>query len=188
MKMNRTTLVRIIAVVLVVAAVAVIWYVKNTSRKTTETAKMDDTPAASLPSEIPATSSDLLITTPLDLAALRASELPVLIDFGADTCIPCKAMAPVLEELNRTLQGKAIIRFVDVWKYKELSAGIPLQVIPTQILFDSTGKPFVPNASMNIEFIQYSDKTTNEHVFTVHEGGLTKDDMLTLLSAMGMKK
>ena len=96
-------------------------------------------------------------------------------------------MAPVLDELNRTLQGKAIIRFVDVWKYRDLAEGVPIQVIPTQVLFDSKGKPFTPPESMQIEFNQYSLKDTNEHVFTTHEGGLDKTQMLSILTAMGLK-
>ena len=132
-------------------------------------------------------SGTLLITNPIDFDALRSSGLPVLIDFGADSCIPCKEMAPVLAELNKSLEGRAIIRFVDVWKYRDLAEGIPLQVIPTQVLFDSKGKPFTPPDSLKIEFNMYSVRDTNEHVFTAHEGGLDKAQMLALLTAMGMK-
>ncbi|OLN32939.1 Thioredoxin [Desulfosporosinus metallidurans] len=39
-----------------------------------------------------------------------------MIDFGADSCVPCKEMAPVLKKLNTEMQGKAIVKFVDVWK------------------------------------------------------------------------
>ena len=132
-------------------------------------------------------SGDLHITTPIDFSALRSSGLPVIIDFGADSCIPCKEMAPVLADLNISLKEKAIIRFVDVWKYRDLAAGVPLQVIPTQVFFDSSGKPFSPPESLAIEFIMYSLKDTNEHVFTTHEGGLDKPQMLAILAAMGMK-
>lgn len=130
---------------------------------------------------------DLLITTPIDFTALRASGLPVIIDFGADSCVPCKEMAPVLEELNETLKGKAIIRFVDVWKYRDLAEGIPLQVIPTQVLFDAQGRPFTPSDALQIEFNMYKLKDTNEHVFTTHEGGLDKSQMLAILKEMGLK-
>lgn len=149
-----------------------------------------EVPAAEVPSEtpaVPAGSDNLLITTPIDFDALRSSGLPVIIDFGADSCEPCKAMAPVLAELHQSLQGKAIIKFVDVWKYRDLAKGVPLQVIPTQVLFDAKGKPFSPPESLQIEFNMYSMKDTNEHVFTTHEGGLDKPQMLAILNAMGMK-
>ena len=67
-----------------------------------------------------------------------------MIDFGADSCIPCKEMAPVLKELNEELRGKVIIKFVDVWKYQSLAEGYPISVIPTQVFFDKDGKPYTP--------------------------------------------
>lgn len=139
------------------------------------------------PPNPPKDTGDLLITTPFDFATFRASGLPVIIDFGADSCVPCKEMAPVLQELNETLKGKAIIRFVDVWKYRDLAEGVPLQVIPTQVLFDSQGKPFTPSEALQMDFNMYSLKDSGEHVFTTHEGGLTKDQMLAILKEMGMK-
>ena len=139
------------------------------------------------PPNPPKDTGDLLITAPFDFATFRASGLPVLIDFGADSCVPCKEMAPVLEELNRTLKGKAIIRFVDVWKYRDLANGVPLQVIPTQVLFDAQGKPFTPSEKLQMDFNLYSMKDSGEHAFTTHEGGLTKDQILAILKEMGMK-
>ncbi len=129
----------------------------------------------------------LNITEPFDIKALQSSGLPVIIDYGADSCVPCREMAPLLAELHKSLRGRAIIRFVDVWKYKDLAKDIPLQVIPTQLLIDSNGKPFSPPESMKNEFNLFKLKETNEHVFTTHEGGLDKDQMLAILDAMGMK-
>jgi thioredoxin 1 len=127
------------------------------------------------------------ITKPFDLEGYKASGLPVIIDFGADSCIPCKEMAPVLADLHGSLKGKAIIRFVDVWKYRDLSQGYPIQVIPTQVFFDAAGKPFTPPESLGIPVNMYSTRDADEHVFTTHEGGLTKDQLLSILRAMGMK-
>lgn len=130
----------------------------------------------------------LALTKELDLATIRSYGVPVVIDFGADSCIPCKQMAPVLVALHDELKGKAIVRFVDVWKYRELAEGIPLQVIPTQVFFDADGKPFTPPESLGIPVNMYSNKNTNEHVFTTHEGGLTKEQLLAIIDAMGAKK
>ncbi|OHD21904.1 MAG: thiol reductase thioredoxin [Spirochaetes bacterium GWB1_59_5] len=131
--------------------------------------------------------SDLLITAPLDFKTLLSSGLPVIIDFGADSCIPCKEMAPVLVDLNASLKGKAIIHFIDVWKYHDLAEGIPIQVIPTQIFFDAKGKPFTPLEKAPVPFNMYSAKDTGEHVFTTHEGGLDKAQLLAILKDMGMR-
>ncbi len=145
-------------------------------------------PASARAAEDVSTKDDLHVTSPIDFDQMRAAGVPVIIDFGADSCQPCKEMAPVLAELHKSLKGKAIIRFVDVWKYKNLAEGVPLRVIPTQVFFDSEGKPFKPPASLGIEFILYRRKDTNEHVFTAHEGGLNRAQMLEILNAMGMKK
>ena len=182
-----------VVVIVIVLAVGVFLLKKSQSAAPPTTLAAAEAPAAEVPSEapavstVPAGSDNLLITTPIDFDALRSSGLPVIIDFGADSCEPCKAMAPVLAELHQSLQGKAIIKFVDVWKYRDLAEGVPLQVIPTQVLFDAKGKPFSPPESLQIEFNLYSMKDTNEHVFTTHEGGLDKPQMLAILAAMGMK-
>jgi thioredoxin 1 len=190
--MSKMVLVRIIAAVLVILALGAIWFVKTGSRKTEIPATIETVtaaPSAIASGESPATDTgDLLITTKMDLPLFRSSGLPVVIDFGSKSCIPCKEMAPVLEELNKSLKGKAIIRFVDVWKYRDLASDIPLQVIPTQLFFDASGKPYTPDEALRLPFIQYNAKTTGEHVFTMHEGGLTKEQLQSILVSLGMKQ
>ena len=51
-------------------------------------------------------------------------DLPVkgvvtMIDLGADKCIPCKMMAPIMAKLEKAYEGKAAIVFIDVWKHNE---------------------------------------------------------------------
>jgi thioredoxin 1 len=65
---------------------------------------------------------------------------PTVADFGARSCIPCKKMAPILEELNRELSGKANVLFNDVWKDNTLARSYRIQMIPTQIFFDAKGR------------------------------------------------
>lgn len=72
--------------------------------------------------------------------AALASGRPTLADFGARSCIPCKKMAPILEELNRDLNGKANVLFNDVWKDDSLAKAYRVQMIPTQIFFNAKGK------------------------------------------------
>ena len=67
-----------------------------------------------------------------------------MIDFGANSCIPCKEMAPILKTLNAEMQGKAIIKFVDVWKNTDAANDFPVQVIPTQVLIAADGTPYAP--------------------------------------------
>ncbi len=69
-----------------------------------------------------------------------SGKLPRLVDLGADKCIPCKAMAPILEELKREYAGKFEVQFIDVWKNPDAGKEYEIQMIPTQIFFDAEGK------------------------------------------------
>ena len=170
-KKRKSALIKVMIIVLIVAAIAGVYLVKNGSQNV-ETV---DEAAFSLDA-----------TEDFDLDEILSYGLPVMIDFGSDSCIPCQQMAPVLEELNEQLQGKAIIKFVDVWENADAAADMPIRVIPTQFFFDKDGKPYVPSGSTD-GFLLCQDKTTEEHLFTVHEGGLEKDEILAVLEEMGMQ-
>lgn len=171
---KKTKAVKIIVPILFICVIAGIWFVKNNNKDT---------------SSVNGDNSDfgLHVTEEINLEQLKSYGLPIIIDFGADSCIPCKEMAPVLKELNAELQGKAIIKFVDVWKYQHLAQGYPINLIPTQIFIDSTGKPFNPKDAVAMKMQLYKSRETEEHVFTAHEGGITKEEILSALKEMGMK-
>jgi thioredoxin 1/putative thioredoxin len=63
------------------------------------------------------------------------SELPVLVDFMAGWCAPCKTMAPEVEALARELDGKAKVVKVDVDKSKAMAAQLRIQSVPTVMVF-----------------------------------------------------
>ncbi len=63
-----------------------------------------------------------------------------MVDLGADSCIPCKIMAPIITKLEKAYRGKAAIVFIDVWKDKEPAKSFGIRAIPTQIFFDKGGK------------------------------------------------
>jgi len=67
-------------------------------------------------------------------------KLPRLIDLGADKCVPCKMMAPILEQLKEEYKGVFEVIFIDVWKDPQPGKRYKIRVIPTQIFFDSSGK------------------------------------------------
>jgi len=67
------------------------------------------------------------------------ADLPRLLDLGADKCIPCKLMAPILEELKAEYAGTFTVEFIDVWKKSGASAEYGIKVIPTQIFFAADG-------------------------------------------------
>ncbi|WP_010251838.1 thioredoxin family protein [Acetivibrio cellulolyticus] len=173
---------KIIIPVLIICAIAGIWIVKDKKYKS----GLEGTDKSS---KVITDSTDfeLHVTEQIDLEKLKSYRLPIVIDFGSDSCIPCKEMAPVLNELNAELRGKAIIRFVDVWKYQQFADGYPISVIPTQIFIDANGKPYNPKDPQAMQMRMYSSKDNGEHVFTAHEGGMTKDQMLSVLKEMGLE-
>ena len=69
----------------------------------------------------------------------RSNELPRLLDLGADKCVPCKMMAPILEELKETYAGTMQVDFIDVWKDPAAAKPYGIRVIPTQIFFAHDG-------------------------------------------------
>ena len=68
-----------------------------------------------------------------------ASGLPRLLDLGAGKCIPCKMMAPVLDELAEQYSDVFEVEFVDVWRNPEEAKKYGVETIPTQIFFDASG-------------------------------------------------
>lgn len=174
---NKKLIIRIIVPVLILVALTVIWVVKTHPTPTT----IDNNLVTAENKE-----DFVLETATVDLETLTAYGLPIIFDFGSDSCIPCKEMAPVLQTMNVEMQGKAIIKFVDVWKHKQAADGFPIQVIPTQIFIKADGTPYVPSDGMDVEFTMYSYKETGEHAFTVHQGGLTEDQMRAILADMGV--
>lgn len=89
------------------------------------------------------------------IAATEQTALPRLVDLGADKCIPCKMMAPILEELRVQYAGRFEVVFIDVWKDPPKAKEYGITVIPTQILIDPAGKELMR-----------------------HEGFFAKDDIL----------
>ncbi len=63
-----------------------------------------------------------------------------MVDIGAKKCIPCKMMAPIMEELEKEYHGKAAIVFIDVWENPSAGGEFGIRVIPTQIFYDASGK------------------------------------------------
>jgi cytochrome c biogenesis protein CcdA/thiol-disulfide isomerase/thioredoxin len=64
---------------------------------------------------------------------------PVIADFGAGICLPCKKMIPVLEQLKKELKGRAEVVLVDTIERSHLARKYRIFTIPTQIFFDSSG-------------------------------------------------
>jgi thioredoxin 1 len=90
--------------------------------------------------------------------------LPRLVDVGADKCIPCKAMAPILAELRAEYAGRMHVDFIDVWKNPGAGEPYNIYAIPTQIFYDGHGKEL-----------------------TRHEGFISKRDILATWKRCGIE-
>lgn len=66
--------------------------------------------------------------------------LPKLIDLGTRTCVPCKAMLVVLDELDRTYAGQLAIEFINVQEQPRLAEQWGVEIIPTQVFVSSDGR------------------------------------------------
>jgi thioredoxin 1 len=93
------------------------------------------------------------------------SGLPRLVDLGSTTCIPCKKMAPILEELKVEFRGRVDVEFIDVTKNAQAADEYQINVIPTQVFFDKDGKEvfrhegFYPKADTLAQFEKMGIKT-----------------------------
>ncbi|MFO0582814.1 MAG: thioredoxin family protein [Anaeromyxobacter sp.] len=75
-----------------------------------------------------------------DTAAAAGRPVPRLVDLGAGKCIPCKAMAPILEELRAEYAGRLEVTFVDVWVNPDAGQPYGIRMIPTQIFLGADGR------------------------------------------------
>ncbi|MHC4214464.1 MAG: organomercurial lyase [Planctomycetota bacterium] len=98
-----------------------------------------------------------------DSGKSQSKALPRLVDLGSDKCIPCKMMAPILEELKNEYAGRMEVEFIDVFKNREMSGKYGIRVIPTQVFIDSSGKELFR-----------------------HEGFYSKEDMLSKWKELGV--
>ncbi len=102
------------------------------------------------------------------LPSAAPGEVPVpglvtMVDLGAKSCIPCKMMAPILVELEEEYRGRAAIRFIDVWENPAAGGPFGINLIPTQIFYDASGKEVLR-----------------------HEGYMEKKDIVAVLQKLGV--
>ena len=79
------------------------------------------------------------------LPAGDSGQIPVegmvtMVDLGADRCVPCKMMAPIIAKVQKDYEDRAAIIFLDVWKDPGLGKKFGIRAIPTQIFYDKEGK------------------------------------------------
>ncbi len=100
---------------------------------------------------------------PLGAGTMPQAARPRLLDLGATKCIPCKMMAPILEELKEEYAGRMDVEFIDVWQDRDAADRYGIESIPTQIFFDASGKELYR-----------------------HQGFIAKDDILKKWQELGV--
>ena len=66
---------------------------------------------------------------------IQEAEVPVLVDFYADWCGPCKVMAPAVDEIAATYQGRALVAKLDTDRAQRTASSFNIRGIPTTIVF-----------------------------------------------------
>jgi thioredoxin 1 len=93
-----------------------------------------------------------------------AAGVPRIVDLGKGECIPCKMMAPILEELTEEYRGRVVIEVIDIGDKPESVKEYGMRVMPTQVFFDAHG----------------------DEVWR-HEGFLGKEAIIEKLNEMGVE-
>ena len=75
-----------------------------------------------------------------ELKKALASGKPTLVDFGANSCVPCRQLRPILKDVRNEYSGKAEVLVIDVNKYQNLAKEHKIMLIPTLVFFDAKGK------------------------------------------------
>jgi thioredoxin 1 len=82
--------------------------------------------------------SGVIVTDNLDLDFSKHKV--TFIELGADRCVPCRAMQPIMREIAVEYSGKIQVVFYDVWKDPRPARKYGIQLIPTQVFIDQKGK------------------------------------------------
>jgi thioredoxin 1 len=85
-----------------------------------------------------AVKGEVLVTNRLDIDFSKY--LVTFIELGADRCIPCKQMQPIMKEIAETFADRVQVVFYDVWKDPAPAEKYGIQLIPTQVFVDQKGK------------------------------------------------
>lgn len=105
-------------------------------------------------------------TTTVDNAVNNenAEQLPLLLELGSHSCIPCKQMMPILKELTESYHGQLRVQFIDVMQDNESAKKYKVRLIPLQIFFDKDGNELFR-----------------------HEGFFAKEDILAKWKELGIE-
>jgi thioredoxin 1 len=126
---------RAMVLLFVVVAVAGVLVVKHSQRTEPEGLRCS---TCSLTATVPPGAPQG--TNACNVPAPAGRSVPKLLDLGSVGCIPCRTMAPMLDELKATFAERLDVVFIDVRKDPAAGERYGVRLIPTQIFFDADGR------------------------------------------------
>ena len=97
-----------------------------------------DSPSDQSQPPIYAVKGEVLVTNRLDIDFSKY--MVTFLELGADRCIPCKKMQPIMKEIAAAFPDRIQVIFYDVWKDSAPAEKYGIQLIPTQVFLDQKGK------------------------------------------------
>lgn len=81
-------------------------------------------------------------TAPLQQTTVSGKNLPKMLELGSTTCMPCKMMEKVIEELRRDYSDSLAVEFINTEEQPDMATKYKIKVIPTQVFLDPQGNEF----------------------------------------------
>ncbi len=186
-KKTKAFILSLIAIV-ILGAIGLMYAYKNKSSVENDTSTSPSTSTSNNPGSD--TSQDSIesdsffyIKGDIDLDTLKESGVPVIIAFGSKTCGPCRTLKPILFNLKKRLDGKAIIKYVSLDENIQAAYDYDIQVIPTMLLFDKDGNAFA--ASNEDLKNKYGIRTDGDYSKLI--GAVPEQLLMELLEDMGLE-
>jgi len=159
--MKRNSLIHSILLAILTLTLA-LGFSRESSRAERDSAAPPSAAGSSV-EKLAAPKGEVLVTNRLDIDFSK--RLVTFIELGADRCIPCKAMKPIMTEVAAKFPEDVQVVFYDIWKDPEPGRHYRIQLIPTQVFLDREGREFHRNV-----------------------GFFAKEEILNLLAKKGVKK
>ncbi|MFC1572397.1 thioredoxin family protein [Candidatus Eisenbacteria bacterium] len=132
---------RILIVALLAVAIVGVFWVKHREDAGSAPDENAPVPLESLPSPDDTPDDGVAYgTSSSDGLDILGENLPRLVDLGSTKCIPCKKMAPILEEMRSEYAGRLIVEVIDARRDRTTAMLYGIRLIPTQIFYDASGK------------------------------------------------